>query len=449
MHPVLKPALRRGWRSLNTVQFGVAPAHAVVLSPVDTATGSFMTLLDGTRGLPLLREEGRRMGLPEGHVDSLVERLTQAGLLDDATGGGPTADALRTKTAVVDRLRPDLASLSVIDNSPGGAIRRLAARHTMRVQVRGAGRVGVTTAAILAAAGVGRVDVRDGGRVEPWDVAPGGLPPESIGERRSEAAGRVVRGAAADRPPRAASHGSAAASDSPDRSREQGPGEPELALVILAPRDGLHAHAPDPAASADLVVAGIPHLYAGVTEATGVAGPLVLPGWTACAGCLSLGRTDRDPTWPRLMAQWCSGRQRQVIAGDMALSCAVASLAAAHALAFLDGDLPASAGARCEVSAPRFDWHTRQLRPHPHCPCGAKQSTTDQQEASGDQAPQSEQEHRKQKEQEREHQKRREGQKNTVRSTADRHAAPGPDNRRHTKAARTATDGERHETMAR
>jgi bacteriocin biosynthesis cyclodehydratase domain-containing protein len=204
---------------------------------------------------------------------------------------------------------------------------------------------------------VGDVDVRDGGVVEPWDVSPGGLPPASVGERRSDAARRAVRGAA------------------PERGRAAG-GEPDaagqgLSLVVLAPRDGLGAHAPDPGAAADLITSGIPHLYAGVVEATGVVGPLVLPGSTPCAGCLAQARTDRDAAWPRLMAQWCSGRQRQVVAGDTALTASAAALAAAHALAFLDGGLPASAGARCELAAPSLDWRTVPLAAHPRCPCGA------------------------------------------------------------------------------
>ncbi|MGW4108686.1 ThiF family adenylyltransferase, partial [Streptomyces sp. NPDC004976] len=78
MHPVVKPALRRGWRDLNTVQFGMTPAHALTVGPVDTATGSFLDLLDGTRGVELLREEARRMDLPDGHVDRLVRRLSRA-----------------------------------------------------------------------------------------------------------------------------------------------------------------------------------------------------------------------------------------------------------------------------------------------------------------------------------------------------------------------------------
>lgn len=358
---MLKPALRRGWRDLNTIQFGVAPAHALVLGPVDTATGSFLQLLDGTRGLPLLREEGKRMGLPDDHVDRLLRRLSRAGLLDDATGGGAAADALRKRVSALDRLRPDLATLTVVTPEPGDGMRKLAARRAMRVQVRGAGRVGTVVASVLSGAGVGQVDVMEGGVVEPWDVAPGGLPAEAVGERRDAAARRVVRRSAPDLPPRRSRRGAGAS----------GEGEPGLSLVIIAPRDGLDAHAPDPRTAEPLVSAGTPHLYAGVIEGTGVVGPLVLPGATACAGCLALDRADRDATWPRMVAQWRSGRARHVTACDLALSTTVAGLAAAHALAFLDGAAPASAGVRWEASVPGFDWHARPVPPHLTCPCGA------------------------------------------------------------------------------
>ncbi|GGJ10552.1 TOMM precursor leader peptide-binding protein [Streptomyces brasiliensis] len=360
MHPLVKPALRRGWRDLNTVQFGMTPAHAMTLGPMDTATGSFLDLLDGARGLPLLREEGRRMDLPDGHVDALADRLTRAGLLDDALGGGPAADALREKKDVLDRLRPDLASLSLYSPEPGGAIGRLAARRSLRVQVRGAGRVGALLASLLSGAGVGEVDVRDVGRVEPWDVAPGGLPVESVGERRDEAARQAVRRAAPDRPSRRR-----------DRSAPPDSGAPGFSLVLLAPRDEVGVHAPDPFAAAPLMSSGTPHLYAGVVEGTGIVGPLVLPGGTGCAGCLHEDRTDRDPAWPRLVAQWRSGKARPVTPCDLALATTVAGLAAAHALAFLDGESPSSAGARWEVSVPGLHWHARPVWPHPACPCGA------------------------------------------------------------------------------
>ncbi|MGW7818358.1 TOMM precursor leader peptide-binding protein [Streptomyces puniciscabiei] len=359
MHPVMKPALRRGWRDRETVQFGMTAAHALTLGPMDPATRAFLDLLNGTRGLPLLREEGRRMRLPAGHVDTLLARLTRAGLVDDARGGGPAADALRAKTDVLRRLRPDLAALSLTTAEPGGALDRLAARRALRVQVRGAGRVGAVLASALSGAGVGEIDVRDAGRVEPWDVAPGGLPAESLGERRETAARAAVRRAAPDRPPRHA------------HSPGSGAQAPGLSLVILTPRDEVAVHAPDPADAEPLMASGTPHLYAGVVEGTAVVGPLVVPGESGCARCLHLDRADRDPAWPRLTAQWRCARAGRVGACELTLATAVAGLAAAHALAFLDGESPSSTGARWEASTPGLDWHARPVGPHPACGCGA------------------------------------------------------------------------------
>ncbi|MEU1482194.1 ThiF family adenylyltransferase [Streptomyces sp. NPDC005752] len=363
MHPMLKPALRRAWRGRNTVQFGVTPAHAVTLGPMDIATGSFLELLDGTRGLPLLREEARALDLSDRHVDILVSRLTEAGLLDDPDAGGPEADALRRRAETLERQRPDAAALSVVHPAPGGGLRRLAARRAMRVQVRGAGRVGAAIAAVLSGSGVGHVDVLDGGRTEPWDVSPGGLPVSSVGERRDTAARQLVRRSAVGGPP---------PSGGTDRTGAAPVcGEPALSLIVVAPRDGLSVYAPDPDTAAPWIGSGTPHLYAGVIEATGVVGPLVLPGGTGCAGCLALHRAEADPQWPRMLAQWRSGRRTCVQACDLGLAGAVAGLAAAHALSFLDGELPGSTGARWEAAMPLLDWRSQRLEPHLDCVCGA------------------------------------------------------------------------------
>ncbi|MFF8266213.1 ThiF family adenylyltransferase [Streptomyces sp. NPDC016562] len=357
MYPKVKPALARAWRDMQTVQFGVTPAHAVVLGPVDTATGALLDRIDGTRGMDRLRAEASAMGLPQRQADELVRRLAGAGLLDDATAGGPRAQAVRGHPQALERLGPDLASLSLVHRRPGGDLLGVAARRTIRVRVRGSGRVGALIAAVLAGAGVGRVEVLDGGRVEAADVAPGGLGPGSVGRLRAEAAGKLVRESAPARAPRA--------------GEAEGP-EPGLALVVVAPRDGLQAWAPDPDTAADWVASGVPHLYAGVLEGTGVVGPLVLPGATACAGCMERERVDRDTAWPRMLVQWRSAhRRRSGAACDLGLSTAVAGLAAAHALSFLDGELPASTGSRWEAALPALHWEPTPVRPHPDCPCRA------------------------------------------------------------------------------
>ncbi|MFD7263091.1 ThiF family adenylyltransferase [Streptomyces sp. NPDC059874] len=357
MYPKVKPALARAWRDMQTVQFGVTPAHAVVLGPVDTATGALIDRIDGTRGMDLLRAEAAAMGLPDGQADEVVRRLAGAGLIDDATAGGPRAQAVRKRPETLERLGPDLGSLSLVHREPGGDLRGVAARRVIRVQVRGSGRVGGVIASVLAGAGVGHVEVLDGGRVEPADVAPGGLGSGSVGRLRADAAGRAVR--------------ESAPGPAPGAGERAGP-EPGLALVVVAPRDGLGAWAPDPETSAGWVATGVPHLFAGVLEGTGLVGPLVLPGATACAGCMERDRVDRDPAWPRMLVQWRSAHRRRASAAcDLGLSTAVAGLAAAHALSFLDGELPASTGSRWEAALPALHWEAAPVRPHPDCPCGA------------------------------------------------------------------------------
>ncbi|MBW5487206.1 ThiF family adenylyltransferase, partial [Streptomyces bambusae] len=135
MYPKVKPALARAWRDLQTVQFGVTPAHAVVLGPVDTATGALIERIDGSRGMDLLRAEAAAIGLPDGQADELVRRLAAAGLIDDVTAGGPRAQAVRRRPEELERLGPDLRSLSLVRREPGGDLRGLAARRAARVQV--------------------------------------------------------------------------------------------------------------------------------------------------------------------------------------------------------------------------------------------------------------------------------------------------------------------------
>ncbi|NLU67260.1 ThiF family adenylyltransferase [Streptomyces sp. HNM0574] len=345
MHPMIKPALRRGWRDRETLQYGVTPAHAVLVGPVDDATASLINRMDGTRGMPQLSAEAVSLGLPADTVPRLVTRLAAAGVLDDST-------ADRAASAEVsDSLRPDLASLSVRHREPGAGLGRLAARASLAVQVRGAGRVGTLVATTLAAAGVGKVDVVDGGRVEPWETMPGGVPASETGERRDTAARRAVR---------------------QSRPRRGHP-RPRLGLVILTPRDGLDAYAPDPAASEGFVASGTPHLYGGLVEGTGVVGPLVLPGQTPCAECMLRVRAEREPTWPLVLGQWrSSGRRRAGVAAcDTALATMVAGATASYALSFLDGDGNCGAGYRLRLTLPHLLPETQRFAAHSECPCGA------------------------------------------------------------------------------
>lgn len=140
--------------------------------------------------------------------------------------------------------------------------------------------------------------------------------------------------------------------------------------MILAPRDGSGAFAGDAAQARQLMRTGVPHLYVGVVEHLGVVGPLVLPGASACGGCVAMARADQDCAWPQLLAQLAAegpGRPREP-ACDGALAAAVAGLAGLHALLHLDGERPPSIDGWCEVSA--ADGMVRRLRLPPHADCG-------------------------------------------------------------------------------
>ncbi|UED84304.1 ThiF family adenylyltransferase [Streptomyces profundus] len=350
MHPMIKPSLRRGWRDRETVRYGVTPAHSVLFGPLDNATENFLSLLDGTRGLPALRDAAAALGLGAEAADRVTRRLEEAGVLEDATAEREAA------SQITEAMRPDLASLSLLYSKPGGGLRALLARRSARVLVRGAGRVGTAIAGALAQAGVGRVEVADGGRVSRVDTAHGGIRPEGVGERRAQAARAVVR---AVTPWRRA----------PGREETTGP-----RLVILAPREGLAAYVPDPVRAEELMAERTPHLYAGVVEATGFVGPLVLPGITTCANCLLRTLTDREPAWPLLVAQWRNGRAPGIPACDSALATAVAGLTACSALAFIDGHGPQSPHTRTELVLPGPTMTSHTFDAHPDCPCGAARS---------------------------------------------------------------------------
>jgi hypothetical protein len=125
---------------------------------------------------------------------------------------------------------------------------------------------------------------------------------------------------------------------------------------------------------ARLLRAHLAHLAAGIRETTGVVGPLVVPGATACLRCLELTRSERDPCWPQLAAQLAGRREQSGDPCDVVLAAAVAAQAAAQALAYLDSavsDLPppATRNGTLELACPDWRWRRRSWSPHPSCGC--------------------------------------------------------------------------------
>jgi hypothetical protein len=347
--PMIKRGLRRLRRDDASLQLGVDPDRAVVLTGLDEATLRWLDRLDGSRERGSLIAAAAAAGIPSSVATGLLDLLAANGLLDDAGAERTACAAL--PPAERDRLRPDLASLALRGGHPDAGADLLANRRNAAVEVRGAARVGASATTLLAAAGIGHVAVRDNALVRAADAAPAGLTPRDVGARRDVAARAAVRRAApATRPSLPA-------------------GRPAPDLVLLAPDGPI-----DPGERDRLLRAGVPHLLAIVRETTGVVGPLVLPGRSSCLRCLDLTRADRDPAWPRVAAQVATEAPGlglgMIRACDAVLATAVAVHAVLQALAFLDGDLPSAVDGTLEITMPEGRLRRRSWAPHPGCGCG-------------------------------------------------------------------------------
>jgi len=362
VRPVVKTALRRLWRDPTTLQIGVHPERALILGGVGNRTAELMAAIDGTRDSDDLRATACHLGLDAAVADQLLQLLLDASVVDDAAVSPvPLASLSHLER---DRLAPDLASISVLSGRLDGGIDTIGRRQRATVAVFGAGRVGTTIATLLAAAGVGHIVVDDHTPCRAADCAPGGSSTSDTGSTRAQAAHAAIHRAS----------GSVRTSALPPAKR------PDIA--VLAPAGALAPQLAD-----QLMRSDTPHLLAAVKETTGIVGPFVTPGATACLRCLDLHRTDRDPAWPLIAAQLATeGRRPAVNACDVVLATLVASIAAMQVLTAIDAAgeplrSPSSASARAqalplpthdgtlEITLP--DWRIRRRGwfLHPACGC--------------------------------------------------------------------------------
>ena len=142
---------------------------------------------------------------------------------------------------------------------------------------------------------------------------------------------------------------------------------PDLAVLT----DGYPAELP-----VQLMTSGVVHLAVSAREAIGVVGPLVVPGQSACLGCVELARSDRDPAWPFILAQ-LSGQAAQPVACAVTLATGVAAQAVGQVLSCLDLAQPAGAvtNATLELVSPGWQWRRRSWPRHRQCRCSTRLAT--------------------------------------------------------------------------
>ena len=299
-------------------------------------------------------------------LDELVAPVDRDGLVARAVRRGAEA-------AMADELLGRLVDAGALVDAAGPerAVRR---RAEAVVAVSGDGPLAVGMAAGLALAGVGTVHTTatsggpgrpGGGPVRSRDLGTG-LVDADRGRPRVDALLDVVRRVAPG----------VRAGPAPRR-----PPPPDVHVLA-------DAAAPDPVQVAALHLHRIAHLAVRLRDGAGVVGPLVLPGRSACLGCLELHRRARDPGWPAVTAQ-LMGREGS---GEPEAAAATAALGVAQILAVLDGDAcraagpdgdrtatggaPPVLGATLELDLAGGTLLRRPWTGHPDCTCGAPRTET-------------------------------------------------------------------------
>jgi bacteriocin biosynthesis cyclodehydratase domain-containing protein len=336
VRPLLLPALRRLWRDRTSLQLGVDPDRAIVITPVSTATMEFLAKLDGRSTMDELVERAPSGWRPE-TTRALIADLATAGPVIDGDDLGPRWRKSRPDVP----MESGLAALTLVHG--GGAPSRLVARRRSTVVVRSRGRAGPVVGALLAAAGVGTVTVLGDGLVTPADTAVGGILPSDVGQPYAVAAADAVRRAAP------AVDARSALGKRPD-------------FVVLAA-----GPVPDPSDRVRWTDMGVPHLPITFRDAVAIVGPLVEPGVTACLTCVEEHRRDRDPAWPALAAQLATEPAPEP--SEPALAAAAAGAAALQVLSRLDGNQPAATGVSLELGPGDAPARHRPWPAHPRCGC--------------------------------------------------------------------------------
>lgn len=335
----LGPATRLLWRDRRAVHLELGDTAVVLTGMAPDAIAAVARRQPGETSLPL-----------DATAAAAVARLGDAGFL------WPRSAAERDPylAAPAPRLARELVGLSARAGTRAAAV--LTHRRQRSVQVGGAGGAAVQLAAVLAAAGVGRIRCEIDGTARLADVLPGAVAcsdeGRSLAAATDDALARVAPDVATGPPSRRAGTSSDAA------RVEQA--DDLTVLVVDGPVDDERRTA--------LHAAQVPHLLVEFGTDQGSVGPLVLPGLTSCLRCADLHRRDRDPAWPVLAAQLASAARRGNRCGA-ALTSLVTSIAAVQILAFLDGEDPAVVDGSLEVQLPDWRVRRRTRHPHPDCEC--------------------------------------------------------------------------------
>ncbi|MEV8182320.1 ThiF family adenylyltransferase [Specibacter sp. NPDC078692] len=342
----VNPALRMVSRGAHSVQIGLGPG-GLILEGLQASDVAFINALRRGIADKKVVSSAVELGVPAARAQEICTMLDTV-LCPDAE--------LSTQGYRAERLRPDRTALLGLYRD--SAQKRLAQRQQNVVHVAGLGRTGATLAGALANAGVGTLLLEDDSPVAASDVSPSAYTKADIGIPRSLALRRHLT--ALD--PLTHIH----------MVHDGGAGGPSLQSLDLAVLVGFDCAAVG--LTSRFLGTERPHLLVLHREQDGTVGPLVVPGETACAGCVERQRNGPESPWLQGDGDGpLAGPTAGPSAGRLeasATSLALAGTAATQALLFLDGvNQPSAWSAVLSFHSGSGRWTEQEFSAHPECGC--------------------------------------------------------------------------------
>ena len=335
--PLLAPHALLAWREAGhlIIEDPTAPQSQVLIGNANPGVLRWLRSCDGTRSLEQVLAEAPE--LAEDSAREVLEALQQSGLLTlHAAEPLLTAGFSSEQRSA---LGQDLDALALSGASEG--FRRRQEHH---VWIDGGNRVAHALLEVLGAAQVGSLQVRtqriSRRALSLRDVGAFGPELEDVGAAPTVAMRRHLQ-----------------------RIRTHGRSDSLRPLVIACDSQF------DPSEEVTYREAGLPYLRVLVSSRHAVIGPLTLPGHSVCWSCMELHRSDADPEWPGLLAQFDQSR-RSLAPVDSQFAMWVASETASQLLRVIDSDDPSSlVNTTLHIDRRESVMRRRHWRVHPDCPC--------------------------------------------------------------------------------
>lgn len=344
--PLLAPHAQFAWRDAThlVLEDPAAPHTQVLVGNATSATVRWLRSCDGTHTLGTVLADAAAAGIDPASAEALLGTLVQTGLLTlEAAIPALTGDWNPESTSA---LGQDLDAIALAGANAATALQR---RQEHCVIIEGTNRVAHALVDVLAAAHIGEVQVlakRTTRRsVTLRDVGMFGPEADDVGLAPSLAMKRHITRRAAVR------HGT------------------HVRPMVIACDSHL-----DPADEITYQQATTPYLRMLITSRYATIGPLTLPGNTVCWSCIAMHRTDVDPQWPHLLAQF-EHHRRPLAPIDSAFAIWVASEAVAQLLRVIDHDDPSPlVNTTLHFDRNEMVIRRRHWTVHPDCPCQWRQA---------------------------------------------------------------------------